>query len=141
MITNINDVVVTLKDGPHTTNSYVYLGLISKFYFYVTLRESKSLVALYLLRSSTDERINNGTYTYYDNSITLFSRTMSKKLNAPLIAGVNYWQMLRNTQPPTSSPSSSPSSKPSSKPSPPSSSKTPSKSKVISLISAHLHSS
>ena len=118
VITNINDVVVTLKDGYGTTTFYVYEGMMSNYDCYVTLRESQSLVALKLLRNST-----LGNYYY---SISYFSRIMSKKLNAPLYADISSWQLLEITQPPTSSRTSSEPS---------------SMSKVISLVSAYLHSS
>ena len=142
VITNITDIGATLKDGSYTTDSYVATKTDSRYILYVTLRESKSLVALQLLRDSTG--VEKG-----DDINTKFSRTMSKKLNESLYARISYWKLLEITQPPTSrpsSPSSKPTSSPSSKPSSPSSqpsspSKISSKSKVISLISAHLQSS
>ena len=133
VITNMNDVEVTLYHDSYTTDSYVAFKISTKYNLYVTLRESKSSVARQLLNSSLKNY--------------LFSRTMSEKLNAPLYATVSYWEItLEITQPPTSRPSSrpsSPSSKPSLKPSsPPSSSpKTSSKSKLILLIAEHIHSS
>ena len=135
MIANMNDVVVTLEYATRTTNSYVYPRMISKFNCYVTLRESRSLVALKLLRNSTLETplYYNSSYKYDYKSISLFSRTMSKKLNAPIYADISSWQMQESMQRPTSKPLSSPSSRTSSDPS--------SKLKVISLVSAHLHSS
>ena len=116
-ITNINDIVVSLKDGPQTTSYYV-----AKYNCNVTLRESQSLVALELLRSSIEVYY----YGYYYSSKSLFSRTMSEKLNAPIYAKITFWGLLENMKPSLS---------------PRSSSKTPSKLKVISLVSAHLHSS
>ena len=128
VITIMSDVEVTLKDGSQTTGRFVSGGITSRCSCYVTLRKSEYPRSPQLLRSST-------------NTPYLFSRTMSKKLNAPLYASTSYWQMLEITQPPTSRPSS-PSSKPTSSPSsPPSSPLTSSKSKIISLISEHLQSS
>ena len=135
VITNMTDIGVTLTDGTYTTDTYVATKEPSRFNLYLTLRESKSLHALWLLRDSTDDD---------DNKLKkkVFSRTMSKKLFEPLFyAAIFSWQLYEITQPPTSRPSS-PSSKPTSSPSsPPSSPLTSSKSKIISLISEHLQSS
>lgn len=128
VITKINDIVVSLKEVSVSTGIYTNGGPKSKFNFYVNLQESKSLVALYLLSNSTDGE--------------LFSLTLSKKLNAPLSMSVSFWSFIEVTLPPTSSPSSS--SKPSVSPRASSSSSKPkkySKSKIFSLIAAHLHSS
>ena len=111
VITNIDDVVVSLKEMSDSTYTYILGGPKSKYNFYVNLQESKSPVALQLLSDSTDGE--------------LFSQTMSKKLNAPLYMSVSFWALLEVTQPPSSKPSSpssspSPSSRSSSSPSKPS---------------------
>ena len=134
-ITNMTDIVVTLKDGPYTTDHYVATKQDSIYKLYVTLRESKSLVALNLLRDATKYY---GFCPYAKDSETIFSCTMSMKLDYPLYALISDWFLMEITQQTTSepSPSSKPTSAPSSLPS-----KIGSKPKVISLISAHLQSS